>query len=222
MTLNTKEDTLSRIIDTGVVAVVRARDGRQMIDLTKALVAGGVEAIEITFTVPKANRVIERLADAMGEKIVLGAGSLLDAATARIAILSGAKFLVGPTVKPEVIEMGNRYALPVMPGAMTPTEALTAWELGASIVKVFPSETTGPGHLKAIHGPLPQIPLMPTGGVNLETAESFLKSGACALGIGGSLVSATDLAEGNFGRIESLARQYVEIVQNYRRSTNGS
>ncbi len=207
---------VDRIVKSGIVAVLRAADGSRLVDVAEALLAGGVEAIEVTFTVPHADRVLEQVADRMGDRIVLGAGSLLDPETARVAILCGAKFLVGPTVRPSVIEMGRRYGIPVMPGAMTPTEALTAWETGASIVKVFPSEVTGPNHLKAIHGPLPQIPLMPTGGVNLDTAADFLRAGACALGIGGSLVSAADIAEGNWDKIRSLASRYVEIIQKTR------
>jgi len=141
---------------------------------------------------------------------------VLDTETARAALLAGAQYLVSPTVNLEVIAMCKRYGKLIMPGALTPTEILSAWQAGADIVKVFPSEITGPKYLKAVHGPLPQIRLMPTGGVNLETAAAFLKAGACALGIGGSMVDPQAVASGDLAKIESLARQYVKIVQDTR------
>ena len=147
---------------------------------------------------------------------VLGAGTVLDPETARIALLAGAQYLVSPTVNLEVIAMCRRYDNLSMPGALTPTEVLTAWQAGADIVKVFPSDITGPKYLKALHGPLPQIRLMPTGGVNLDTAADFLKAGACALGIGGSLVESKALTDRNLQRIETLARHYVQIVRDTR------
>jgi 2-dehydro-3-deoxyphosphogluconate aldolase/(4S)-4-hydroxy-2-oxoglutarate aldolase len=209
-------DTLTRVVDCGVVAVVRAPSGRMLGDVAEALFRGGVEAIEITFTVPRAYRVLEEVADRLGEKILLGAGTVLDPETARTAILAGAEFIVAPTVNLEVIRLCHRYDKVVMPGALTPTEVLTAWEAGADIVKIFPSDLTGPRYLKAIRGPLPQVRLMPTGGVNLQTAADFLRAGACALGIGGALVEPKAVAAGDMARIESLARQYIEIVQKTR------
>jgi 2-dehydro-3-deoxyphosphogluconate aldolase/(4S)-4-hydroxy-2-oxoglutarate aldolase len=185
--------------------------------VAEALLAGGVEAIEVTFTVPGAHRVLEQVANRLGDKIVLGAGTVLDPETARIALLAGAEFIVAPTVNREVIELCRRYSKPVIPGALTPTEVLTAWQCGADLVKIFPSELTGPAYLKALHGPLPQVRLMPTGGVNLQTAAEFLRAGACALGIGGSLVESKAVAARDMARIESLARQYVEIVGKTRR-----
>ena len=213
-----KETTLSRIVDSGVVAVLRAPSGEMLLDVAQALLAGGVEAIEITFTVPGAHRVLEQVANRLGDKILLGAGTVLDAETARIALLAGAEFVVGPTVNLDVIRMCRRYDKAVMPGALTPTEVITAWEAGADIVKVFPSDLTGPKYLKALHGPLPQVRLMPTGGVNLDTAGDFLRAGACALGIGGSLVESKAVAAGDMDRIQSLARQYVEIIRTTRRA----
>lgn len=204
---------LSRIVESGVVAVIRAPRGELLADVAEALLAGGVEAMEVTFTVPAAHRVLEKVADRLGDRIVLGAGTVLDPETARIAILAGAQFIVAPTVNLPTIELCRRYAKPIMPGALTPTEVLTAWQAGADIVKIFPSELTGPGYLKALRGPLPQVRLMPTGGVNLQTAADFLKAGACALGIGGSLVEPKAVASGDMARIESLARQYIEIVR---------
>jgi 2-dehydro-3-deoxyphosphogluconate aldolase/(4S)-4-hydroxy-2-oxoglutarate aldolase len=212
-----KDADLARVLQSVIVAVVRAPRGELLADVADALLRGGVEVMEITFTVPQAHRVLEQVADRLGDKILLGAGTVLDSETARIALLSGARFIVAPTVNLDVIRLCQRYDKLVMPGAFTPTEVLTAWESGADIVKVFPSEITGPAYLKALHGPLPQVRLMPTGGVNLQTAVEFLKCGACALGIGGSLVEPKAVAEGDLARIESLARQYVQIVREFRR-----
>jgi 2-dehydro-3-deoxyphosphogluconate aldolase/(4S)-4-hydroxy-2-oxoglutarate aldolase len=212
----TKDSTLSRIIDSGVVAVLRAPNGDILIDVAEALLAGGVQSIEVTFTVPGAHRVIEQVADRLGDKILLGAGTVLDTETARTALLAGAEFIVSPCVNLDVIRLCRRYDKPIMPGALTPTEVLTAWEAGADVVKVFPSDLTGPKYLKALHGPLPQVRLMPTGGVNLDTAADFLKAGACALGIGGSLVESKAVKENDMARIESLAKQYVQIVKDFR------
>lgn len=192
--------------------MLRADDGGLLVDVAEALLRGGVEAVEVTFTVPKAHRVIERLADVLGDRILLGAGTVLDTETARVALLAGAEFIVSPTLNLDVIRLCRRYDKAVLPGALTPTEVLTAWEAGADVVKIFPSDLTGPAYLKALAGPLPQVRMMPTGGVNLETAAAFLSAGAFALGIGGSLVDSRSLADRNFARIETLARQYVEIV----------
>lgn len=211
-----KEFDLARVLNSRIVAVVRSTHVGQLTDVAEALMAGGVEVIEITFTVPRAHRVLEQMADRLGDKILLGAGTVLDSETARTALLAGAKFIVSPTLNLDVIRLCQRYDKLVLPGALTPTEVLTAWEHGADIVKIFPSDLTGPPYLKALHGPLPQIRLMPTGGVNLLTAADFLRSGACALGIGGSLVEAEAVAAGNMARIESLARQYVQVVRETR------
>jgi 2-dehydro-3-deoxyphosphogluconate aldolase/(4S)-4-hydroxy-2-oxoglutarate aldolase len=211
-----KADTLTRVVDCGVVAVVRAPSGQMLGEVAEALFEGGVVAIEITFTVPRAYRVLEEVADRLGEKILLGAGTVLDPETARTAILAGAEFIVAPTLNLDVIRLCHRYDKAAMPGALTPTEVLTAWEAGADIVKIFPSDLTGPRYLKALRGPLPQVRLMPTGGVNLQTAADFLRAGACALGIGGALVEPKAVAAGDMARIESLARQYIQIVQKTR------
>ncbi len=211
-----KDKALARMIGSGVVAVMRAPSGEKLADVAEALLAGGVETIEVTFTVPGAHRVLEQVAARLADRVLLGAGTVLDAETARIALLSGAEFVVAPTVNLEVIRLCQRYDKVVIPGALTPTEVLTAWESGADIVKVFPSELTGPGYLKALHGPLPQVRLMPTGGVNLQTAADFLRAGACALGIGGALVEAKAVAASDMQRIQSLAQQYVQIVKEAR------
>jgi len=211
-----RADDLSRVLSGGLVAILRSPSGDSLADAAEALLAGGIETIEVTFTVPRAAQVIERVADRLGDRVLLGAGTVLDTETARTALLAGARFIVSPTINLDVIRMCHRYDALAMPGALTPTEILTAWEAGAEIVKVFPSDITGPKYLRALAGPLPQIRLMPTGGVNLETAAEFLRAGACALGVGSSLVEPRAVAERDFARIESLARQYVEIVRETR------
>jgi 2-dehydro-3-deoxyphosphogluconate aldolase/(4S)-4-hydroxy-2-oxoglutarate aldolase len=198
------------------VAVIRSDKPDQLIQVVKALADGGVTAAEVTFTVPQADQVIREVRKAMGDTIVLGAGTILDTETARTAILAGAEYLVTPCLNVEVIKLAKRYGKAIMPGSFTPTECLTAWEAGADVVKVFPAEIVGPAFFKAMRGPLPQIRLMPTGGVDLTTAESFLKAGACCLGVGSSLVEPKAVAAGDFGRIKSLASQYVEIVRKFR------
>jgi 2-dehydro-3-deoxyphosphogluconate aldolase / (4S)-4-hydroxy-2-oxoglutarate aldolase len=210
---------LDRVLDRKIVAVIRAESPDLLVDVAEALLAGGVEVMEVTFTVPRAARVIEKVADKLGSRILLGAGTVLDTETARAAFLAGAEFIVSPAVNVEVIEVCRRYSKLVMPGAFTPTEVVTAWQAGADIVKVFPSDLVGPKYLKLLHGPLPHIRLMPTGGVNLDTASEFLKAGACALGIGGSLVEAKAVAAGDMKRIESLAKQFVDVVERFRSET---
>jgi len=209
---------LDRVLDRCIVAVIRAESPDSLVDVAEALVAGGVEVMEVTFTVPRATQVLEKVAERLGDKILLGAGTVLDPETARAAMLAGAEFIVSPAVNVEVIELCRRYSKLVMPGALTPTEVVTAWQAGADIVKIFPSELTGAKYIKALKAPLPHIRMMPTGGVNLDTAEEFLKAGACALGIGGSLVEPKAVASGDLKRIESLARQYVEIAKRFRNS----
>lgn len=209
---------IEQLLDRGVVAIIRSADSSRLVDVAEALLAGGVSVMEITFTVPRAHDVLEKVADRLGGRVLLGAGTVLDAATARTAILAGAEFIVSPVVSHEVIACCRRYSKLSLPGALTPTEILAAWEAGADIVKVFPSEITGPAYLKAVHAPLPQVRLMPTGGVNLQTAADYLRAGACALGVGGSLVEAKAVASGDFSRIETLARQYMTIVREIRAS----
>lgn len=211
-----KEDQLRRILDSGIIAVVRSTDSSQLVEVARALTDGGVLAIEITMTVPDALEVLRQVRKSLGERVLLGAGTVLDPETARAVLLAGADFVVGPTVNLDVIRLCQRYDRLVMPGAFTPTEILTAWEAGADVVKVFPADCVGPAFFKAVRGPLPQVRLMPTGGVDLKTAASFLKSGACCLGVGGQLVEPKAIAEGNFDRIRDLARQYVDIVKQNR------
>jgi 2-dehydro-3-deoxyphosphogluconate aldolase/(4S)-4-hydroxy-2-oxoglutarate aldolase len=211
-----KEDQLRRVLNCGIVAVVRSPDSQQLVDVARSLVDGGVDVIEITMTVPDALDVVRRVRLALGDRILLGAGTILDTETARAALLAGAEYLVTPTLNLDVIRLCQRYAKLIMPGAFTPTEVLTAWEAGADIVKVFPAEVLGPAYFKALRGPLPQIRAMPTGGVDLTTAADFLSAGACCLGIGSQLIEPKAVAEGNFDRIRDLARQYRAIVQKHR------
>jgi 2-dehydro-3-deoxyphosphogluconate aldolase / (4S)-4-hydroxy-2-oxoglutarate aldolase len=214
--MQTVQNPLQRVLDRVIVAIIRSDSPEKLVDVAEALLAGGVEVMEVTFTVPRADRVLEQVAARLGQRVLLGAGTVLDTQTARIALLSGAEFIVSPGVNTEVIELCRRYGKVVMPGALTPTEVIAAWQAGADIVKIFPSEITGPKYLKALHGPLPQIRLMPTGGVNLETATAFLDAGACALGIGSQLVDAKAVASGDVSKIESLARQYVQLIDQHR------
>jgi 2-dehydro-3-deoxyphosphogluconate aldolase/(4S)-4-hydroxy-2-oxoglutarate aldolase len=210
------ESSLRRVLDCGIVAVVRAPDGGHLVEVAQALFEGGVTVMEITMSVPNALEVIRQVRQSMGDRILLGAGTVLDAETARAVLFAGAEFIVAPTLNLDVIRLCRRYDKLVMPGAFTPTEILTAWEAGADIVKVFPADVVGPAFFKALRGPLPQIRLMPTGGVDLSTAADFLKAGACCLGVGGQLVEPKAVAERNFDRIRSLARQYVAVVQQFR------
>ena len=212
----TRHADLSVVLDHGLVAILRANSGEELVSVAKALYEGGIRVLEVTFTVPNAVEVIAAVHKAMGDRILLGAGTVLDPETARQAFLAGARFLVSPTVNLEVIRMALRYDKLVMPGAFTPTEILTAWEAGADVVKVFPAEIGGPDYLKAVHGPLPQIRLMPTGGVNLETMPAFFAAGACAVGLGSSLVDKKAIADKDFGRITETAAAYVAKLQEIR------
>jgi 2-dehydro-3-deoxyphosphogluconate aldolase/(4S)-4-hydroxy-2-oxoglutarate aldolase len=211
-----KEDQLRRILDCGIVAVVRSQDSGQLVEVVRALADGGVSVAEITMSVPGALDVVKQVRAALGDRVLLGAGTILDPETARAALLAGAEFIVAPTLNLDVIKLCQRYDKVVMPGALTPTEILTAWDAGADIVKVFPAEVVGPAFFKALKGPLPQIRIMPTGGVDLTTAAAFLKAGACCLGIGGQLVEPTAVHAGNFTRIRELAEKYAYIVKDTR------
>jgi 2-dehydro-3-deoxyphosphogluconate aldolase/(4S)-4-hydroxy-2-oxoglutarate aldolase len=212
----TREAQLRRVLDGGIVAVVRSPDSGRLVDVCRALADGGVTTVEITMSVPDALDVVRRVRAALGDQLLLGAGTILDAETARAALLAGAEYVVAPTLNLDVIRVCRRYDKLVMPGAFTPTEILAAWEAGADVVKVFPADVVGPAFFKALRGPLPQIRLMPTGGVDLTTAAAFLKAGACCLGVGGQLVDPKAVAAGDFARIRDLAREYVAIVRETR------
>jgi 2-dehydro-3-deoxyphosphogluconate aldolase/(4S)-4-hydroxy-2-oxoglutarate aldolase len=215
-TMQAKAEVLNRIKTTGVVAVIRAEQPGDLMDVARALVAGGVCCVEITMTVPGALGVIEKAASALGDAVVLGAGTVLDAETSRAAILAGAGYIVSPVFRPAVIEMCRRYSIACLPGAMTPTEVLDAWEAGADVVKVFPAGVGGPQFFKDLKGPFPQIELMPTGAVNLATAPQFIKAGACALGVGGELAGKAVIAARDFDRVTRTAAEFIAAVKKAR------
>lgn len=213
----TKQQILSAIIEIGVVPVVRTSTAEEALNAIDAIYEGGIRAAEITMTVPGAIAALEKVAAKFGNKIMLGAGTVLDPETCRACFLSGAQFIVTPSLRLSVIEMARRYSKPIMPGALTPTEVLTAWEHGADCVKVFPANAMGgPKYIRALKGPFPQIEMIPTGGVNLETAGDFLRAGAAAVAVGGELVDAKTLKEGRYEVITERARQYLKIVAETR------
>jgi 2-dehydro-3-deoxyphosphogluconate aldolase/(4S)-4-hydroxy-2-oxoglutarate aldolase len=213
----TSKEILAFITEVGMVPVVRTASAEGAIQAVEAIYAGGVRAAEITMTVPGAIHALEKLADRFGGKIVLGAGTVLDPETARACMLAGAEFLVTPSLRLSTIEMAKRYSKVICPGALTPTEVLTAWEAGADVVKIFPcGNVGGPKYIKALKGPFPQIEMIPTGGVNLETAGEFLKAGACAVAVGGELVDAKSVKEGRFDIIENRAHQYLAAIAKAR------
>ena len=213
--MSSHED-LSRVLEGGIVAIIRAPSGDQLVNVARALHAGGIDVIEVTFTVPNVLDIIRETKAALGDQVLLGAGTVLDAESARAALLAGAEFIVSPVVNPEAIQLCRRYDKICMPGAFTPTEVLQAWQAGAEVVKVFPADVGGPNYLKALHGPLPQIRLMPTGGVDLQTLPDFVKAGACAVGLGSALVEKEAVASGDMERIRKLATEYVRLMQSVR------
>jgi 2-dehydro-3-deoxyphosphogluconate aldolase/(4S)-4-hydroxy-2-oxoglutarate aldolase len=213
----TAQEILAFITEVGIVPVVRTASAEQAIQAVEAIFNGGIRAAEITMTVPGAVRALEKVADRFGDKIMLGAGTVLDPETARICMLAGAEFFVTPALRPATIEMVKRYSKVICPGALTPTEVLTAWEAGADVVKVFPCGNVGGAkYIKALKGPFPQIEMIPTGGVNLETAGEFLKAGACAVAVGGELVDAKLLKEGKYDDLTDRARQYLAVIAKAR------
>lgn len=209
-----RTEVVNRIKEVGLVPVVRASSAEEATAVVGAIMEGGVDVLEITMTVPGAIKVIERLTDTYGERVLVGAGTVLDAETARACLLAGAQFVVSPALDLETIACCRRYGVAVMPGALTPTEVLQAWTAGADFVKVFPANALGgASYLKSLKAPLPQIELIPTGGVSQKTAADFIKAGASALGVGADLVDIKALREGQSALITERARQYVEIVR---------
>ena len=211
-----KASCLDQILSTGVIAIMRAKSADQLLEAAEAIRAGGVNAIEVTMTTPGALEVIRQAVDRFGEDVLFGVGSVLDAETARAAILSGAQFVVCPTLNIRTIELCNRYAKPVMPGAYTPTELLTAWEAGATLVKVFPASVGGPAYIKAIKAPLPQIRLAAVGGVDLTTTADFIRAGVEVVGVGGELVNQKLLDAKDFTAITERARRFRDEVEKGR------
>ena len=217
-----KAQVLSFIQDTGIVPVVRTATADSAIRAIEAIYNGGIRAAEITMTVPGAVKALEKVADRFGDKLVLGAGTVLDPETARICMLAGAEFFVTPALNVKVIEMARRYSKVICPGALTPTEVLAAWEAGADVVKVFPCGNMGGAkYIKALKGPFPQIEMIPTGGVNLDTAGDFLRAGACAVAVGGELVDAKLIKADDYAGIQKLAEQYVAIIKKTRAELAG-
>src|SRR5580692_2082645 len=211
-----KSEVLKKIRQVGLVPVLRADSEEEALQLAYALEAGGVTILEVTMTVPGAIDAIRRLAREAGDRILVGAGTVLDPETARICMLAGAQFIVSPALNVATIELCRRYDVAVFPGGLTPTEVITAWQAGADAVKVFPcSAVGGAKYLKALKAPLPQIELIPTGGVSLATAAEFLEAGAFALGIGGDLIDHDAIAKGKLEVISENARKYLEIVTEF-------
>lgn len=212
-----KNEQLNLIMESGLVVIMRADNSQRLAEAARALVDGGIRVLEVTVTTPNVFDVIRQLADELGRKTLIGAGSILDAETARAAILNGAEFLVSPVINPEVIAMANRYGKTAIPGAFTPTEIVSAQTAGADLIKVFPAEALSPEYIKAVKAPLPQVQLVPTGGINLANIGPYLRAGAAAVGVGGTLVNHKMLAEGRFKELTGLAEKFVAAVKEARK-----
>jgi 2-dehydro-3-deoxyphosphogluconate aldolase/(4S)-4-hydroxy-2-oxoglutarate aldolase len=215
----TTEEVRNKIVEIGIVPVVRAASAQQAMQAAEAVCAGGIPIVEVTMTVPGAIDVIAQLAKSMGKDVLIGAGTVLDAEAAQRCIDAGAEFLVSPGFDLATVQFAKRQGKLMMAGALTPTEVIAAWKAGSDFVKIFPCGTVGGAkYIKALKAPLPQVPMIPTGGVNLTTAADFIQAGAAALGIGGELVSAAALKSGNVNTITGSAREYVAIVREARRA----
>jgi len=215
----TKQEILAKIAEVGLVPVVRAASPDEAMLAIDAIREGGITVFEITMTVPGAVGAIAELAKRYGDTAIVGAGTVLDPETARACILAGAQFLVSPSLNVDTIALCRRYSVPVMPGALTPTEVLAAWNAGADVVKVFPCGALGgASYIKSLKAPFPQIELMPTGGVSTKTAVDFIKAGSVALGVGADLVDTKALREGNAKLVTEKAREYVKLVKEARTS----
>ena len=208
-----KSDILGRLRDPGVIAILRADRATNLLEAIRALVAGGVSAIEVTMTTPDALQVIAEAKAALGEKIVMGVGSVLDAETARHAMLAGAQFVVTPVVRPAVIAICTRYGVPIASGAMTPTEALTAHELGSDFIKIFPAENLGPGYMKSLLAPLPMLQLIPTGGVTPQNVPDYFAAGCVAIGAGSTLLQRDALEAGAWDRVTARAAEFIAAAR---------
>jgi 2-dehydro-3-deoxyphosphogluconate aldolase/(4S)-4-hydroxy-2-oxoglutarate aldolase len=212
-----KLQMLRIIRETGIIAIIRAQNTNQLIKAAKAIQDGGVHALEVTMTTPDALQVIEDAKKILRDNVLFGAGTVLDSETARQAISVGADFIVSPTLNIEVIALCRRYGVPVIPGCYTPTELLHAWEAGADMLKVFPASIGGPRFIKAILAPLPQLQLIPVGGVNVDSAEAFINAGAIALGIGNNLINQTLLDSNDMEEITKRASSYIKLVKSARK-----
>lgn len=214
----TKQESIHQLLNPGVVAVIRADSSHQLQDLCAALAEGGLTGMEITMTTPDALESIRSVTRAMGSRIYMGVGSVTDATTARMAIDAGAEFVVTPVMKEEIIRCCNRYGKPIVCGAYTPTEALTAWELGADFIKIFPADGLGPSYIKALKAPMPQLQIIPTGGVDVDTCGDFIKAGCAAVAAGSSLVKKDLIARCDWKGLSELASRFVAAVQSARDS----
>jgi len=210
--MHAKAETYGQLVDSGVVAVLRGADPDTLIDITDALLKGGVTGIELTADTPGIGDMLSDLTGSFGDEIVVGTGTVLDSETSRTVMLAGAEFVVSPSLHENVITTCNRYGTLVAPGVMTPTEAIRGYEAGADLVKVFPASSLGPGHLSAIKGPYSQIPLMPTGGVDLDNAADYIEAGAECVGVGGALVDYEAAERGEFETITERAREFTSVV----------
>lgn len=208
---------LKQIEENGIVAIIRGAKPENILDISRALYDGGVKTLEITVETPKVLTLIERVSEEFGDDLIVGAGTVLDSETARAAIMAGAQFIFSPTVDVETIKLTKRYGIVSIPGALTPTEILKAYENGADVIKVFPANLFGPKYLKDVHGPLPHIPLMPTGGINLENIKDYIEAGGIAAGLGSSLVNTKqEVTEETLSDITKTARAFVEEVKKAR------
>lgn len=216
MRLTGRNASIARMESTGIVAVIRADSAEQLVDVCSALRDGGVDVSEITMTTPGALDAIHKATEKLGKECLIGVGSVLDAETARAAILAGAQYVVAPTLNLDVIAMAHRYDKPIIPGALTPTEIITAWSAGADIIKVFPANLFGPQYFKDVMAPMPQLKLTPTGGVDLNTAADWLKAGAACLGVGSSLVKKDLIKSKDWAGLTKLAKQFRAIVDQTR------
>ena len=208
-----KQRILSSILGSGILPIVRADSNEQAVQAAKAICRGGIQTLEVTMTVPGAIRVLEKVADEYGDEIVLGAGTVLDAETARACILAGAQFLVSPSLDIPTIEISNRYSKISIPGALTPTEVHRAWDAGADLVKIFPiGNVGGPSYIKALKAPLPQVLMVATGGVSIENIAEFFEAGASAVAVGADIVSKQALETGDYMKIENKAREFLSAA----------
>jgi 2-dehydro-3-deoxyphosphogluconate aldolase/(4S)-4-hydroxy-2-oxoglutarate aldolase len=214
-----RAEILARINEIAVIPIVRTADAEAALQAVAAVGEGGIECVEITMTVKNALRALEAVADRYGDRLLLGAGTVLDPETARACMLAGAQFFVAPSLSLKTVEIARRYSKPIFPGALTPTEVVTAWEAGADGIKVFPcSAVGGAKYIKALKAPLPHIDLIPTGGVNLETIGDFLDAGSFAVGVGSELIDGKSIAEGNYEIITERARKFRQAVVSARKA----
>lgn len=219
--MSAKNKIMDQLYQSGLIPVIRANDKSKAMAIAEALFNGGLATIELTMVVPQVLDAVKELCDLFGDKAVIGAGTVLDAETARMAILAGAKFIVAPTVDPGTIKVCHKYSTPVIPGAMTPTEILKAWEEGSDVVKLFPADLIGgPAFIKAVKGPLDEVELMPSGGVTMQTAESYMDAGARVLSVGGGLISKDIVKNRDYQGLTHKTEEFLSLIHSTRKSKN--